>query len=50
MVSQDVEIINRLGLHAQTAAQLVKLTTQFRSKVFLKKVSSLPMPKQSWMF
>ena len=37
MVSQDVEIINRLGLHARAAAQLVKLTTQFQSKVFLKK-------------
>ncbi len=37
MVSQNVEIINRLGLHARAAAQLVKLTTQFQSKVFLKK-------------
>ena len=37
MVSQDVEIINRLGLHARAAAQLVKLTTQFQSRVFLKK-------------
>ena len=37
MVSQDVEIINRLGLHARAAAQLVKLATQFQSKVFLKK-------------
>jgi len=37
MVSQDVEIINRLGLHARAAAQLVKLTTQFQSKVFIKK-------------
>ena len=37
MVSRDVEIINRLGLHARAAAQLVKLTSQFRSQVFLKK-------------
>lgn len=37
MVSQDVEIINRLGLHARAAAQLVKLTTQFQSTVFIKK-------------
>ena len=37
MVSQDVEIVNRLGVHARAAAQLVKLTTQFQSKVFLKK-------------
>ena len=37
MVSQDIEIVNRLGLHARAAAQLVKLTTQFQSKVFLKK-------------
>jgi phosphocarrier protein len=39
MVSKEVEIINRLGLHARAAAQLVKLTTQFQSKVFLKKGS-----------
>lgn len=50
MVSQDVEIINRLGLHARAAAQLVKLTTQFQSKVFIKKVGSPPTPKLSWMF
>ena len=37
MVSQDVEIVNRLGLHARAAAQLVKLTTRFQSRVFLKK-------------
>ena len=37
MVSQDVEIINRLGLHARAAAQLVKLTNQFQSKVLIKK-------------
>ena len=37
MVSQDVEIINRFGLHARAAAQLVKLTNQFQSKVLIKK-------------
>ena len=50
MVSQDVEIINRLGLHARAAAQLVKLTTQFQSKVFLKKMGSPPTRKPLWMY
>lgn len=37
MVSQEAEIINRLGLHARAAAQLVKLATQFQAKVTLRK-------------
>ena len=37
MRSQDVEIINRLGLHARAAAQLVRLATQFQSSVMLRK-------------
>jgi phosphocarrier protein len=37
MTSQDVQIINRLGLHARAAAQLVRVATQFQASVTLKK-------------
>jgi phosphocarrier protein HPr len=37
MVSQDVEIINRLGLHARPAAQLVKTSSAFEAEIYFKK-------------
>lgn len=37
MVERDVEIINRLGLHARAAAKLVQTATAFQSKVLLHK-------------
>lgn len=37
MVEREVEIINRLGLHARAAAKLVHCTGQFRSRVTLSK-------------
>jgi phosphocarrier protein HPr len=37
MVSQDVRIINRLGLHARPAAQLVKTASKFQSEIYFKK-------------
>ena len=33
MLSQEVEIINKLGLHARAAAKLVKLASSFQSDV-----------------
>ena len=37
MIEQEVEIINRLGLHARAAAKLVHLTGQFESQIWLAK-------------
>lgn len=33
--SEELEIVNKLGLHARAAAKFVKLATQFKSKVTL---------------
>jgi len=37
MIKQEVEIINRLGLHARPAALLVKTASQFEAEIFFKK-------------
>lgn len=37
MLSRDVPITNKLGLHARAAAKLVQLTGRFRSQVQLTK-------------
>lgn len=34
-VSKDVEIINRLGLHARAATKLAQLSQQFKAKITL---------------
>ncbi len=35
MVERDVEIVNRLGLHARAAAKLVHVTGKYQSQVTL---------------
>lgn len=35
MVTKDVEIINKKGLHARAASKLVQLATKFKSKIQL---------------
>ncbi len=37
MVEREVEIVNRLGLHARAAAKLVQTASGFRSRVVLQK-------------
>ena len=37
MVEKEVEIVNRLGLHARAAAKLVHLTSRYTSQVWLTK-------------
>lgn len=37
MVSKEVTIINRLGLHARPAALLVKTASKFTSEIYLRK-------------
>lgn len=33
MITEQIKIINRLGLHARAAAQLVRLASTFKSKI-----------------
>ena len=35
MLSGEIRIVNRLGLHARAAAQLVKVSGRFRSRLVL---------------
>jgi phosphocarrier protein len=35
MQQRDVEIVNKLGLHARPSARLTQLASSFRSKVFM---------------
>ncbi len=35
MVEKQIEVVNRLGLHARAAAKLVHLTSSFTSQVWL---------------
>lgn len=35
MITSEITIINKLGLHARAASKLVNLTSQFSSSVFL---------------
>jgi phosphotransferase system HPr (HPr) family protein len=35
MIETEIEIINKLGLHARAAAKLVGVTVQFRAKIQL---------------
>ena len=37
--SRDIEIINKLGMHARAAAKFVKLATSFDSKIDIQKDS-----------
>lgn len=37
MVRSEVEIVNRLGLHARAAARLVTLASQFKCDVFVQR-------------
>ena len=36
-IKKTLTIVNKLGLHARTATQLVKLANQFDAKIILKK-------------
>jgi phosphocarrier protein HPr len=35
MIRSDIEIINKLGLHARAASKLVNMASQFSSAVFI---------------
>ena len=37
--SRDIEVINKLGMHARAAAKFVKLATSFDSKIDIQKDS-----------
>ena len=38
-VEKEIEVINTMGLHARPSAMLVKLTTQFKSDIYIRKDS-----------
>ena len=40
MLEGSVEVMNRLGLHARAAAQLVRLAGTFRSRITLRRADS----------
>ncbi|HDR90840.1 MAG TPA: HPr family phosphocarrier protein [candidate division Zixibacteria bacterium] len=37
MVTKEIEVVNKLGLHARPATMLVKTASGFKSKVIIKK-------------
>lgn len=37
MISKDLTIVNKLGLHARAAAKLVALASNFQSEIFVEK-------------
>ncbi len=39
MIEKDIEVMNSLGLHARPASMLVKLTTRFKSEIYVQKDS-----------
>ena len=41
MVSQDILIINRLGLHARAAAQLVRLANEYPCEILIDKAGQV---------
>jgi len=40
MLTQDITIINKLGLHARAASKLVNLCSRYNSSVFLDKAGN----------
>ncbi len=40
MVSEELIIVNRLGLHARAAAQLVKMAGEFQSKITISRLDN----------
>jgi len=37
MIEQEIEILNKFGLHARPAAQLVQIAKQFNSNIIIEK-------------
>lgn len=37
MITLEVEVINRAGLHTRPAANVVKITSKYKSEVFIEK-------------
>src|SRR5262245_55431560 len=39
MIKKEIEIINKLGLHARASAKLTQTATRFQSEIFITRVS-----------
>jgi len=40
LITESIEIVNKLGLHARAASKLVNCASQFESEVFISKAES----------
>lgn len=40
MLESKVKVVNQLGLHARAAAQLVRVSSDFKSKIILKRIET----------
>ncbi len=49
MISREIEIINKLGLHARAASKLVALTGRFESRITLCRAEQKPADAKSIM-
>jgi len=53
LLSREIDIINKLGLHARAAAKLVKLSSTFEADIDIEKegqrVNSNDASRQSWL-
>lgn len=49
MLTQDVEIINKLGLHARASSKLTQLASHFRSQVWITKTNGRKVNAKSIM-
>ena len=50
MVSQDILIINRLGLHARAAAQLVRMANEYPCDIRLTMMNETLTQNQLWRY
>ncbi|AUR52142.1 HPr family phosphocarrier protein [Aquella oligotrophica] len=37
MISKEIEVVNKLGLHARASSKLVQLANTFRSEIFIER-------------
>jgi phosphocarrier protein len=48
MLTQETEIINKLGLHARASAKLTQTAGKFKCEVWMAKGSAASTPRASW--
>lgn len=48
MLKQEIEIINKLGLHARASSKFTQTASQFQSEVWVTKTATASTAKASW--